>query len=67
MYVIVNMETRNILAYRQGDMRVYGNESAARDQAEYAQTFKNHPHQVLHVSNHVLDSLGREEVPWTVR
>jgi len=64
MFVVVNMETRKVLTYAAGDRRVYGCEDIAKDHAAYAQTFKGHPHQVLHISNVVIDSLGRERAPW---
>lgn len=67
MFYVVNLEQRAILCYRQGDRRVYGVESIAKDVATYAQSLTNEAHAVVPVSNTGNDALKRIEAPWTIK
>lgn len=43
-FCIINLETRNVLTARQGDLLQYASEAAAVRGAEYAQHLTNHAH-----------------------
>jgi ribosomal protein L37E len=70
MYCIVNLETRNILATRQGDILQYANERAAGNGADFAQQQTNCPHCTYPVADIRTDtwfnfnSRRRELAPW---
>ena len=67
MYVIADLETRNVLTYRDGSRISYASEGLARNHAEFAQARTGHPHAVMNLlgvglSN--IDRLGRQPAPW---
>ena len=64
MFYVDNLETRSILTYRDGQRIAYVNADAARQMAEFAQTFHNHPHAVIDVHIPANDHLARTVAPW---
>lgn len=64
MFYVANLETRSILTYRDGQRIMYINADVARQKAEFAQTFRNHPHAVIDVYIPANDHLARTVAPW---
>lgn len=64
MFYLVNMETRNILTYKDASRITYAAYDLACRHAEAAQHVTGHPFQVIGVSMPVTNVLGREVAPW---
>lgn len=67
MFVIADLETRKVLAYKDGTRIVYGSEELARNHAGTAQELSQHPHAVMHllgIGSGNINSLGRQTAPW---
>lgn len=64
MYYVINLETRAILTYKEGDRIVYGNKEAAERMATMCQELTGRPAAVVYLAETSADSLGREVAPW---
>jgi len=66
MYAVVNLETRALLTYPQGDVIRWGNAESAANAARYAENLSENPHSVIPTDAHVFMHLSdrREVAPW---
>jgi len=66
MYAIVNLETRALLTYPQGDVIQWGNAESAVNAARYAENLTDSPHSMIDTDAHIYAYLSdrREVAPW---
>lgn len=64
MYYIVDMETRRVMAHKDGSRMVYAALDLAHNHALMCQEMTGHPFQVIGVMMPVTNTLDRSPAPW---